>query len=238
VPPSSLKMTANICDDRHEQHLNLLDQLVALAFRSARVIAINRRNKYYREKGRLPTDRAWKTWAAKCLKREANAVLNEAFCAVKEHEQPMLHWEAINFYLDDALQESTRGPGRPAQSQGLGMLKSVGCNPKRRTPSGIGSTPVNKRQNLAFVYGVKLRLYVRAKGLQHDITRAEAVQLLARDCDFHRSVDLSDRLDARIPDRQVALNQAVIDRFNLKPKTLEKRLQRSRKGCRYVITET
>lgn len=215
----------------------LLDQLVLMAFDSAIRLALVRRAKYCRDKGRVPTKSCWRRWSREHLDRARNAILNAAVLATAQlKELPHHQWQAINLHLLDQLEQCTRGRGRPTLRQRTSMLLSIHSGTVLGKPRCAAPTEEEAERLQAFAYGVKLKLYARDRWPDRNMTLIEAKRSLSQgNADFRPNVALEDRLDDLISDRRIGRHPSIERRFGVAGRTFEKRLQRARKRAKYRV---
>lgn len=205
----------------------MLVEILAEAWPLAGTLVLARAIKDAKKKGRPPS--------AERLRKRVDALRVVAFLeAARATETGSADTEhhalRICRYLRSELAKATRGRGRPKRGEAAstadrGMLVSVA------TP--LPNAPPPPESLLRKFYGMKVRVYIRRKGMSKSITLADALQVLARDPDIPRHlrtpIGLTKALDQIVSDRSTARLAKAEALFGVGGDRLARRMQRARK---------
>jgi len=217
--------------------------LVDVAIRDALVLAtrlvFERRLQHYRKVGRPWSERAQRRWFTANLKDERDRALIEAAEAAEwVPGEPLRQWMRVRrvlvILLDEALDTK---PGPKPKLKAGGMLQHA-LQPQRQ-PRGRPRdvTPEQELGWMRFLYGLKLKLYIKEMRPDSTHTLSLALSTLRRDSRREPFLSPERNLDTFVSDKRVLELPKAQQRLPGKVSALAKRLQRARNRHGFELPE-
>lgn len=221
----------------------LEDRLVRESLDLAENLALVCRLLEYRDKGRAATKRGLDHWRRTRLPRESGRWFVEAVHLTKlllddrPSEPPpfrALEVQKTLIRLTKVMMDRKRG--RRVQLKPGGLLCQT-CNTKGRDESlpHARAKDEESRRTVRLIYGIKLRIYARQRGLPDEITVAGAMATLRRDAFTGNPQALTRWLDRCVPDSEAVATEAAQMRIPGTRAARAKRLQRAKKRFPFVL---